>query len=269
LANPSVVLVPPRFINVTEIKENTSTWFKQHKNVSYTEILFIQNGYGEFNAEEKFFFGQEGDLIIFNADGNIEGRSSLDYPLKGIAISFSHLHIIGKNKGCLTDFADLPIIHLQEEKSDIFKNLSEILSEYMMKNDGYQDTINSLLQLLIVKTFRLLKHTQNNSNSSVCQTVKRFIEDNYNQDLTLNDLANLVFVSPYHLVHIFKEEVGLPPIQYLIHYRIEQAKRLLGHSGLTVNEIAATIGYENANYFNLLFKKMTGKPPGKYRKSKN
>jgi AraC-like DNA-binding protein len=255
----------PRFITTYEINPS---WFKQHHNASYTEIIFIQEGRGEFTFEGEHSSGREGDLIIFNPFRKNEGKSSISDPIKGISLRFSNLHINGKNKGCLNDTTDIPIIHLQEEKVEISNYLKAILNEYQIRSDGYQDIISSILQTIIIKVIRLSRKSGHPSISSVCLVVKKYIEDNFNQELTLNELANLVFVSPYHLAHVFKEEVGVPPIQYLIHCRIEEAKRLLMDSNLSVREIASIIGYENANYFNLLFKKMTGKPPGKYRKIK-
>jgi AraC-like DNA-binding protein len=265
----SIILNSPRFIATKEINQNNPNWFKQHYDTDYTEIIYIQGGNGHFIFEEKHFVGQEGDLIIFNPFSKIEGKSCVDNPLKGISVNFSNLHINGRDKGCLTDSTDIPIIHLQEEKMEIVNFLNAILSEYHTKHAGYQDIISSILQTVIIKITRLLKNANHHSISSVCLEVKKYIEDNFRQELTLNDLANLVYVSPYHLAHVFKEEVGLPPIQYMIQCRIEEAKRLLEHSNLSVKEIASIIGYENSNYFNLLFKKVTGNPPGKFRKMKS
>ncbi|MBV7508427.1 AraC family transcriptional regulator [Bacillus sp. sid0103] len=266
MGKSSIILNSPRFITITEINENSPNWFKQHCDTEYTEIIYIHQGSGEFIFEQKPYIGQDGDLIIFNPFSPIEGKSCIADPLKAISICFSNLHINGKDKGWLTNSTELPIIHLLEEKNEIHNYFHALLREYDLKHSGYQDVITSILQTIIIKITRLLKNTNHHSVSPVCLEVKKYIEENFRRELTLNDLANIVYVSPYHLAHLFKEEVGLPPIQYLIYCRIEEAKRLLKHSNLSVREIAAIIGYENPNYFNLLFKKMTGNPPGKYRR---
>ncbi|PGY11922.1 AraC family transcriptional regulator [Bacillus sp. AFS031507] len=264
----SILLDTPRFITASEIKPKNPMWIKKHTDADYTEIIFIENGRGDFKFEDKLLVGKEGDLIILNPLSHVEGKSSIDKPLKGISICFSSLHINGNQKGFLIDSTDPPIIPLMEEKREIQHYLNVILSEYDTKRAGYQDIISSILRTVIIKVSRLLKNVNHPSHSSFCLKVKKYIEENFRQELTLNELANLVYVSPYHLAHVFKEEVGLPPIQYMIQCRIEEAKRLLEHSNLSVREIASLIGYENANYFNLLFKKITGSPPGKYRKIK-
>jgi AraC-like DNA-binding protein len=264
----SILLDSPRFMTASIINPKNSIRLKKHTDTDYTEMIFIEKGSGDFRYEGKRFVGKEGDLIILHPLSDIEGKSSIDDPLKGISICFSNLHINGNQKGFLIESTELPIIHLQEEKLEIHYYLQALLSEYDAKHAGYQDVISSILQTIVIKVSRLLENGNQTSLSSVCLEVKKYIEENFRQELTLNDLANLVYVSPYHLAHVFKEEVGLPPIQYMIHCRIEEAKRLLEHSNLSVREIASVIGYENANYFNLLFKKVIGSPPGKFRRMK-
>ena len=97
---------------------------------NYTEIVYIQQGCGEFIFEEKPFIGQEGDLIFIRPFSHIEGKSCTEDPLKGINICVSNLYINGNDKGCLAHSNDLPIIHLQDEKKEIDNYLKDILREY-------------------------------------------------------------------------------------------------------------------------------------------
>ncbi|TWE05098.1 AraC-like DNA-binding protein [Neobacillus bataviensis] len=263
----AILLNTPRLITIKEINEKKTNWDKKQSDSDFTEIIYIQQGCVEFVYENKPFIVQGGDLIILHPFSPIERKPYTDESFKAIYVNMSNLHINGNDKGWFTNSNNFPIIHLQEEKMEINNYLNIILREYRTQHAGYQDVISSILQAAIIKITRLLKNSDHQSVSSICFDVKKYIEENFRQELTLNHLATLVYVSPYHLAHIFKEEVGKPPIQYLIQCRIEEAKRLLKHSNLSVKEIAAMIGYENPNYFNLLFKKVTGTPPGKYRKS--
>ena len=95
---------------------------------------------------------------------------------------------------------------------------------------------------------------------------KEYIEKHYKENLSLSELADHVNVSVYHLSHMFKEEVGISPIQYAIFCRMEYAKKQLRETSCSVQKIAVELGYENPNYFNLLFKKTVGISPGTYRK---
>jgi AraC-like ligand binding domain len=152
----SILLNTPRFFTIREINENSPNWFKQHSDNDYTEIIYIQQGCGEFFFEEKPFIGQEGDLIILHPFSPIEGKSCIEDSLKGISICFSNLHINGNDKGWLIDPTDLPIIQLLEEKNEIHNYLQAILREYNLKHSGYQEVISSILQTVIIKITRLL-----------------------------------------------------------------------------------------------------------------
>ena len=76
-----------------------------------------------------------------------------------------------------------------------------------------------------------------------------------------------LYISPSHISHLFKEETGQSPINYLIKCRIEESKNLLVTTQKSIKEIAYSVGYGNISYFNALFKKYTGMTPGTYRSS--
>ncbi|MFL6561513.1 MAG: hypothetical protein ACJ8MO_36085, partial [Bacillus sp. (in: firmicutes)] len=170
----SIFLGTPRFITTYEINKQNPNWYKKHKNESYTEIIFIQEGCGEFILNDHHTFGNEGDLIIFNPFRNSEGKSSISNPIQGISVCFSSLHINGENKGWVTNSVDTPIIHLQDQKVEISQYLQAILSEYHTKSIGYEDIISSILQAVIIKVSRLSRKTDHPSISSVCLIVKKY-----------------------------------------------------------------------------------------------
>lgn len=94
-----------------------------------------------------------------------------------------------------------------------------------------------------------------------------YIEENYMKKITLGELAEAAQCNPQYLCHFFKEIAGVPPVQYLIGYRIEKAKEALEHSTKTVLEISFDCGFENVSYFIRQFKKAVGMTPREYRKN--
>ncbi|WP_197479844.1 helix-turn-helix transcriptional regulator [Paenibacillus swuensis] len=106
------------------------------------------------------------------------------------------------------------------------------------------------------------------SEPTIGQHIQKYIEANFERELSLADLARLVHVSPHHLAHVFKDETGMAPIRYVIHCRMEKAKSLLLETNLKVYEIAERIGYPNLTHFNQIFKKLSGVSPGEYRKKR-
>jgi AraC family transcriptional regulator len=101
----------------------------------------------------------------------------------------------------------------------------------------------------------------------VIHTVCDFIEAHLCSQITLEELAALAHLSPFHFARCFKATLGLAPHQYVIARRMELAKQLLVTSTLPVAEIAWTIGYENISHFRRIFALHTGVTPGVMRRA--
>ena len=83
------------------------------------------------------------------------------------------------------------------------------------------------------------------------------MENNYAKYTSLEDMANIIGVTPYHLCRLFKQAFGLSPFKYLARLRIQKAKELLvSRPNMHIKEIANSIGYSDASYFALSLKSM-------------
>lgn len=129
-----------------------------------------------------------------------------------------------------------------------------------------QDLVAGNLELLLklIDRGRVTGDYETNDDASIERkvlVVKEFIDSRYMEEISLQRLANEFFISPDYLSHVYKEHIGSSPINYLIMVRIGHAKKLLLTSDLSVQEIAKSVGYNNANYFSILFRKATGLSP--------
>lgn len=104
-------------------------------------------------------------------------------------------------------------------------------------------------------------------NSKLLTDAMNYIRENYKENLTLESVAQQVFISPFYLSHLFREELDITFLEYLTRVRIETAKQLLKDQNTTISSIAAEVGYENPGYFSKVFKKNTGLSPNQYRKN--
>lgn len=100
----------------------------------------------------------------------------------------------------------------------------------------------------------------------IIEKAKEFIREKYCQNLTLNDIAQACFISPYHLSHIFREQLNCTVMDYLTKVRMEEAKKLLQNPHFTINDIAEQTGYSDPGYFCKVFKKNEGVTPSSYKK---
>lgn len=92
---------------------------------------------------------------------------------------------------------------------------------------------------------------------------RAYLEDNYAEDVSLDGLARLVGLSPYHLARLFQTDVGMPPHAYQLQVRVARAKRLL-LDGLPVSRVASVTGFFDLSHFSRHFKRHVGVSPGGY-----
>ena len=102
------------------------------------------------------------------------------------------------------------------------------------------------------------------SSSQYVLAAIKYIQFNYSHDISVDDIAKAVGVSRSHLYRVFMSNVGQSPIDYLTNYRISEACSLLKNSGLSIAEIAVSVGFFDQFYFSRVFKKVKGVPPSKY-----
>ncbi|MCC3373240.1 AraC family transcriptional regulator [Cohnella sp. REN36] len=93
----------------------------------------------------------------------------------------------------------------------------------------------------------------------------RYMNDRLAESVKLPELAAHAGVSKQHLVYLFKQETGFPPIEYFLRLKMQKAGQLLSLTGMTVKEIAAAVGIGDPYYFSRLFKKLMGMSPANYR----
>ncbi len=94
-----------------------------------------------------------------------------------------------------------------------------------------------------------------------------YLKQNYQQNLTVDTLAEMTKTSRWQYVKLFKKQTGQVPSQYLNQVRIDKAKELLVMTDNKLHTIADHIGYSNEYYFNRRFKQSVGITPGQYRRS--
>ncbi|MGE5581622.1 MAG: response regulator [Bacillota bacterium] len=127
------------------------------------------------------------------------------------------------------------------------------------------------LELFLVAFFEKINAHTGEKRISVNQTlveeVRRHIEENYAQDITLSEMANQYKISPGYLSLLFTERTGKNFIEYLTERRIKKAQELLKHTDMKIYEIACAVGYNDSYYFSSCFKKVVGVTPSEYREN--
>ena len=158
-------------------------------------------------------------------------------------------------------------------KNEIITILNKILRE-RQKGQIWSDFLIYLLFLeLFVQLSRALRHEweQNMKSRSLklrelLQIAKEYMDENYERDLSLEDVSKYVFLSESYFAHAFKDEFRVSPKSYLLKVRIDASKELLAEGDMKVSDIALSVGFSSQQRFNDIFKKYEGITPLKYRK---
>ena len=94
----------------------------------------------------------------------------------------------------------------------------------------------------------------------------QYLHKNLARRITLADIGRMTFFSPVYCDTVFKKDMGVSIIDYLLSRRIAEAKKLLIEGTFSLSEIAKQTGFSDSNYFTRVFKKRTGYTPTEYRK---
>ncbi len=144
-----------------------------------------------------------------------------------------------------------------------------ISREYYEQKNGYEFAIRSYKNMLISNIIRLLEHTTVSSERhlNLINEVNNYIEKNYSQPITLDDVAVKMRLSKYYFAHLFKDLTSMSFMTYLASFRLEKAKKLMLSSSSSVTEIALECGFGNVRSFNRIFRQQTGLSPSEYKKN--
>jgi len=96
--------------------------------------------------------------------------------------------------------------------------------------------------------------------------IRAYIDEHLSEDLSLEELARVVDISPNYLISLFRDSVGMTPHKYVLQQRIERTRKLLARPGLSLLEIAQGCGFRDQSQFTTIFRRNFGVTPGQYRR---
>jgi AraC family L-rhamnose operon transcriptional activator RhaR len=273
---------------------NRSDELEEYCNVMHShdflEIAFVISGSGIHKVSERKYETTRGDIFVVNFDvphGFFRSMASDDPLIVYNCIfmpqfldlslfSASHFEDITSSflfKSLILDnFTPMPDLKLSGtrlfEISELFEKMH---MEYRQMNIGYMDIIRAYLIEIIVKIFRYSadssKKEITQKNSELIKKSIEYMKLNYRSDISLSDLALHSLLSKNYFSRLFKNATGTNVSDYIQYLRTEQACSLLRSTDMKVTDIAGHAGFSDMKFFYEVFRKITGKTPGEYRKS--
>ncbi len=156
------------------------------------------------------------------------------------------------------------------------KELSKLIFSFHYLLENSKESIlqqQSLLFKILEKI--LLRHTKNHpmlknigNEHQPIQQIRDYLNDNYAENISLEELARITKFSPFYLNRAFRKQIGIPPHAYQTQVRIQKAKALL-ISNLSISQVAVKTGFSSQSHFGWHFKRVMGVTPKQYVKESN
>ena len=240
-----------------------------HMHEDRLEILYIRHGRGIHTIGGKQYHTKKGDILIYNSGTLHDERTNPDAEMSVYSCAVSKLKLEGLRENCLLPDDANPVLKSGTSSENV-ENIFKIMhSQIYSQNNGAEEIGHHLLQSLISIILNQLDKPREQEESTehfIGKRIKKYIDDHYSEDLTLESIGSKLHISPSYLCSVFKKTTGYPPIQYITNRRIGTAQSLLIGSDYNVTDIAFMVGYSDSNYFSTIFTKTVGMSPMKYRK---
>ncbi len=268
------------------VQENKDPSIAVHEH-SFLEIVYITQGSGIHQIGNESFRVAPGDIFIlsigawhtFQSDNPADplrhydcllfldaAAEQVDYSLFSDMAADLFYNVLFPG-----DVNRSPYIYLRDADGALRQVLSSMARECSaLKPDSDTMLFGFALQLLVLLS--RLYHSEFDENETIrirregIHNAIRFLEKNYSQRISLNELSRIALFSPNYFCTLFKETTGLSVTEYIQQIRNKEAGRLLVSTDLTVRDICQRVGYSDEKLFRRVFSRSEGCTPGEYRK---
>ncbi len=279
-ADIAVDEMDPTFLFIWKGTRDKEKWIKEYRSHDFLEIAYVLSGEGKYRIDDRIYDVREGDLVIINSGVMHQALfcPQVEVPTTEFFVGFSNIRI----SGCPANYMPLPngecVLHTTGELSQrLFRLCSSMEAENAVRRQGRYFMLKSYLIQMLLLVIREQCEPMERPRGCDFETANRkyvvdkiveYIEDHYNEKISLDQIAENMYLSPFYISRIFKSETGSAPIRRLINIRLEKAKELLegGYQG-SIQEVAAMGGYDDAYHFSKLFKKRYGVSPSQVRRN--
>lgn len=269
-------LNPTFLFSCTLSRNEDETNYHSH---DFIELVTMLKGERIFYIDGREYEVREGDLLILNPGtlhksllGHCTSPASVE-----CYISFSNVCFRNALKDHMPLFSgDSFLLSMPSKmKQDIFKICQSISMEYGSCHTGRYFMVKAYLIQMICLILREQASPEQISLNEGCvfksinkkyvvNRIMSYLDSHYTEKVSLDKIAQNMYLSTFYVSKIFKSETGGTPINYLISLRMEKAKELLKSAeASSVQDAAIKVGYEDVSYFSKLFKKYHGFPPSK------
>ncbi|MGB8453884.1 MAG: AraC family transcriptional regulator [Anaerocolumna sp.] len=266
----------PTIFFASKQKMITESVYHDH---DFTELTYILSGKGKYFLEGAVYDVEAGDVIICNP--GVKHQNIVVNPKEPTVeffAGFTDFHFKNMPPNSITLKDGGYVLHtISELKQEISRHCYEMLAENEACQVGKYFMLKAHLMQILLLVIRDISEVQDinqkgcnfesYNKSYAVKKIINYLNENYENKISLDQIAHNMYLSPVYISKIFKEETGESPINYLIKIRLEKARDiLLTSEGGSIKSIANSVGYEDVYHFSKLFKKYYGISPLYYKK---
>lgn len=248
-----------------------------HSHKNQVELLLVRSGSGVYIVDEKRYDIKPGDLIICNAGVLHDEDPQCSQDLNTYSIAMTNVQLQGMPLNHLIPSGSSPVLTTNELFATLEHLMGSIYTLLASDAQNVEEICHYLTASLTCMIYRLLiadiaptadiPNSDKSTGELLTARIKQYIDLHYDEGLTLQSLGDALHVNMYYLSHVFKDNTGYAPMQYIMRRRIGEAQSLLISTKYSITQIAGMVGYDNPCHFNTIFAKYVGMSPSKYRKS--
>jgi AraC-like DNA-binding protein len=245
--------------------------------LTYFDITFIASGCGTFAIDRcedaivanRIFFSSPGQVRKWNVT-DIPDGFALIFEEEFLCTFFSDTQFV-QSLSYFYTYNNPPVLDLSQSE---FEYITTLLDQVKTELSSFKNTDKHLLRALLYQILILLnrRYAKANPLSSKSKTNRyvgpfmQLVNAQHQQNRSVEHYAQQLHITSGHLNNLVKECYGISAKRYILGRNILEAKRLLLYSNLTIDEIAASLGYETTSYFVQAFKGHTGFTPLHFKK---
>lgn len=253
--------------SVFSMKQNWSNGFVFHMKADRMQSALL------------WFCGTEGEFVFENGDTMSVPLGALVYIPQGLRYKVKFIETVNAPTAILLEFClcddegfftlsdSVEILDPNLRDNQIVDIICELSSQFTMPEIPWMNIKGDVYKLLYLLASKIESRTLQRGGLKAIEKGIRYMQFDEEQLLSIEEIAEMCFVTPAYFRKLFRQYAGMSPLEYRIKRKISQAKHYIEHSNMSVAEISEMLKFDNPSYFCKIFKKHAGVTPSEYRKS--
>lgn len=237
------------------------------------EILYIKEGKAEITVSDRSYKVSSGEIVFVNPMDVHSIKADRECPYHQRCICFDTSLIMDKGlresllsgEMGITEFLPSNVKHTKLV-ADLFDKLFDAVlcssEELFLESVAYVSLIFANLK----KSGSIFTKNTTGKRLLFLRRVQEYLAEHFNEQITSQDVARELFYNQSYFCRLFRDNFGVSFLDYLMLYRISNAKLLLFEENIRVSSVAERVGFLDASYFSRCFKKIVGISPAEYQK---